>query len=209
MGFRTHADQQDAIIAARVERAKRETIAQIYQERQEFVRCEANDRAILEVIKRWTGYDANVLPSKAIFDQAISENPDELKHFARTTLDEAKEQVIEEYLQILSHKSRQDRYSLESERRRLVHLSLPEVRQKLAEIKLRQQMSTQSVGALKQVLADSKPTYGYPQFPQEVYQDGKLIVLDANTIGRMHSSEITRLIRIYGLQQVNARLAGK
>src|ERR1700751_3095274 len=112
MSFRTYGDQQDAIIAAKVERAKRDTIAYVYQERQDFVRCEANDRAILEVIQRWTGYDSNVLPSKDIFDQAISENPDELKHFARTTLDKAKEQVSEEYLQILSHKSRQDRYSL-------------------------------------------------------------------------------------------------
>ena len=58
-------------------------------------------------------------------------------------------------------------------------------------------------------LEDSRINYGSPQMPKEVYQDGKLISLDAATIRNMHPFEIKRLIRIYGSDQVNARLRGE
>jgi hypothetical protein len=52
---------------------------------------------------------------------------------------------------------------------------LPEVREKLAALKLRQQMSAESVPALKKVVAEARSVYGYPKMPREIYQDGKLI----------------------------------
>src|SRR6266481_1143056 len=79
------------IAAAAVEDAKKKCIAEIYQERQDLVRCIANDKFIIETIERWTNYKPDVLPSKAIFDQVISENPDHIKAFVRQPLARAKE----------------------------------------------------------------------------------------------------------------------
>jgi len=97
-------------------------------------------------------------------------------------LRERRSQIVNEYIQLLAAHSRQDRYSLDAERKRLNHLSLPEVREKLAALKLRQQMSADSVPALKKVVAEARPVYGYPEMPREIYQDGKLIKLDFHPI---------------------------
>src|SRR5258708_19579959 len=69
------------IAAAAVEDAKKKCIAEIYQERQDLVGCIANDKFIIETIERWTNYKPDVLPSKAIFDQVISQNPDPIQAF--------------------------------------------------------------------------------------------------------------------------------
>ena len=87
MGFKTLEQQHAAVESARVERAKSETLAQVYEEHQDWVRCIANDKMVLETILRWVDYDDKVLPTKAIFDQAIFENPEQLKVFVRRPLE--------------------------------------------------------------------------------------------------------------------------
>ena len=193
-----------------MENAKRETIAATYQERQDFVRCEANDRLIIGMIERWSG-NSDVLPSKVIFDEALLENPDAIKNFARQPLALAKEQVVAEYLQLLASHSRQDQYSLKQEENRLKHLSLEVCRQKLAELKSRQKMAQAPVSVLKTFVRENSPQYSqWPNLPTSMWStaQGKTITIDAeylNHLARHDKHEFVRLCKLYGTAQVDAR----
>src|SRR5713226_495806 len=102
--FRTQEMQDRAVEAARMENAKKTCIAEVYAERQDFVRCEANSRAIIAAVERWSG-NPDLLPTRAIFNEILLENPGELANFARQPLALAKEKVVEEYLQLLASHS--------------------------------------------------------------------------------------------------------
>ena len=212
MGFKTQEDQRRAVEAAALENAKRETIAQVYAEYQDFVRCEANERQIIDVIRRWTDYNPEVLPSKAIFDLAIVENPDELKGFVRQPLAVAKEQVIDEYIELLAAHSRQGRYSLQQERNRLNRLSLEVGRQKLQELKTRQKMAATDLGTLKQFVADAhrddRPFPGWPTLPAAMWDGTKHVKVDADYLNGLAKTDIwqfKRLVKLYGSEQIDAR----
>src|SRR5882724_9518986 len=105
MGFRNAAQREAAIEAARMQQAKKDCIDAVYASRQDFVRCEANDRAIIETIEYWTG-NPNVLPTKFIFDEALLENPAQINSFARQPVERSRQQVIEEIVELLAAHSR-------------------------------------------------------------------------------------------------------
>jgi hypothetical protein len=203
MGFRNYSQQQEAILAAKVEQARRQTIADVYASRLELVQCEANNRAILEVCQRWCGYDDNVLPSRAIFDLAIAENPDELQNLATTTLQNAQQQLARQILDLLRHKNptQWNDFTLRNEGRRLLMLDVPALRVRLADIQRSLKMATQPVSELKSLVHEAtKPNYSKEPLPDHI---------DAAFIRRLSATEIIKLNERFGRDAVNARLAGR
>jgi hypothetical protein len=214
MSFRTQADQGRAIEAAHVEGERRKTIAQVYQKYQQLVHCEANERKTIEVIERFIGPD--VVPTFSLFEDALAENPDEMKNFAQQPVEHTKEQITQEILTLLASKNggrdgKFDAYNLRSEESRMKSWSLDALRARLNEIKTKQKMAVAPVSVLKTYVAESRrdtsPYPGFPQMPKEVWQDGKTVPLNAATIKAMSSYEIRRLARIYSDRQLNDRLA--
>jgi hypothetical protein len=209
MSFTNAAQQQEMIEAARMEQAKRDVIAAVYADPQyeDFVRCEANDRAIIEISFRWT-QNPDVLPTKEIFDEAMRENPDEVKHFARRPTKQHRALIISEYLKLLAAHSRQDSISLRSEERRLQHLPLSALRQKLDELKRRQGMSSMPVSALKQIVRDGRPDQNqFPQLPKTIWNGTSHVLLNAAAFRAMSAFDLKRYGRIYGTAAVNERIA--
>ena len=209
--FRTMEQANAAVEAARMENAKKTCIAEVYQERQDFVRCEANSRAILSVIERWSGNNPDLVPTRELFNEVLLENPDEIKNFARQPLALVKEQVVEEYLQLLAAHSRQDKYSLKQEENRLKHLSLEVCRQKLAELKSRQKMAQAPVSFLKTFVRENSPQYSQrPNLPTSMWStaQGRTITIDAdylNHIGKHDKYEFARFVKFYGSAQIDSR----
>jgi len=208
MGFKTLEQQNAAIESARVERAKSETLAQIYEEHQDWVRCIANDKMALETILRWVDYDDKVLPSKAIFDQAIFENPEQLKVFVRRPLEKIKQQLIEEILALLKAKGKNhDEFSLRQEGHRLALMSVPDLRTRLATLEANAKMAETPISEHRKTLQAAsaeyaRATYGYPALPDE-YTPERL------KSRSFPSSELKKLLRLYGNDQLLARLNGQ
>jgi len=212
MSFRTQEQQTAAIEAARTENAKKTCIAEVYAEHQDFVRCEANNRAIIGVIERWSGNNPDLVPTRELFNEILLENPGELANFARESLALAKEKVVAEYLQLLASHSRQDQYSLKQEENRLKHLPLEVCRQKLAELKSRQKMAAVPVSVLKSLVADAhrdtSQFAGYPNLPKSMWLDGRTVTVDANYLNGLVQTDMwqfKKLVRLYGSQQVDSR----
>jgi len=199
MSFKTRYEQNAEIADARMESAKREAIAAIYVERQDFVRCEGNDGMIIDVIRRWTGYSADVLPSKAIFDEALLENPDEIKNFARQPLAVTKEQLTDNIIEILREKGKgHDEFSLKGERTRLRTFSIEQLRARLADLQRAADLAAQPVSSLKTLVAESRrPSPQAKVLPAEYTPE---------RIKKMKAWEIKALVRMWGASVVNDRL---
>jgi hypothetical protein len=210
MSFITQEQNAAMAEAARMENAKKTCIAEVYQERQDFTRCMANDRAIIDAIARWSG-NPDLLPTRELFNEVLLENPEEIRNFARQPLALAKEQVVEEYLRLLAAHSRQDQYSLKQEENRLKHLPLEVCRQKLQELKSRQKMAQAPVSALKTFVRENTPQPSqWPTLPTSLWStpQGKTITIDAeylNHLARHDKYEFVRLCKLYGTAQVDAR----
>lgn len=206
--FRTLQDQERAIQAAALENARKLCIINVYLMHEDFVRCAANDKAIIDVIERYIGRD--VVPTSSLFQDALALNEDEIQNFARTTLSVAKEQVVSEYITLLNAHSRQSEHTLKLERQKLLNTPLQECRDKLAALKLRQKMSAMPVAELNKIVQDARPDQGYPTLPREQWSssEGRFVALDAAYLKTAHPIELKRLLRIYG-DQVNARLQGR
>src|SRR5436309_2315344 len=139
MGYRNQAQEAAAQAAARMENAKRETIQGVYNRHQDFVRCEANERAIIEAIIRWT-QNPDVLPTAELFEILIEADPNSITGFARQSVDRTKEQIVEEILSLLESKNggrdgKYDSYNLRSEEARMKSWTLDALRTRLNEIK--------------------------------------------------------------------------
>jgi hypothetical protein len=191
-----------------VERAKREAIAQVFDERQDLVRCIANEKQIIDLISRWTNYSESVLPSKAIFDQVLLENPNEIKNFVRRPLEKIKQQLIEEILALLKTKGKNhDEFSLRKEGQRLALLSVPELRARLATLEANAKMAATPLSEHRKTLQDAsakyaRTTYGYPTLPDE-------FTAERLKSRSFPSSELKKLLRLYGNDQLLARLNGQ
>jgi hypothetical protein len=70
-------------------------------------------------------------------------------------------------------------------------------------------MAGQSVQQLKQLVADARPTPGFPTLPKTMWDSasGKHIAVDSAYLRSRDAWELKRLLRLYG-EQVNQRLAG-
>jgi hypothetical protein len=192
--------------AARHKKACEDTIAQVYNLHQDFVRCAANDREILGLINEWTNHSPDVLPSLELFEEALAVNPD-LSGFARQSMAVTREQLSEDILSILRAKGKgHDAYSLKNEAARLKTLSIPQLRTRLADLQRAANMATQPVADLKKIVAAGRPVHGYPELPKAYWNGTANVPLDATAFRMMDVYELKRYTRIYGSEAVNRRL---
>jgi hypothetical protein len=210
MSFISRSEQQQMLEAAALENAKRECIAAVYAEHQEFVRCEANNRAIIDACSRWANSDS-VLPSVAIFNEAMAENPGEIKNFARQSEAITREQLTEQIIELLAAKGKgHDVFTLKQEEKRLTMLSIPALRARLADLQIKAKMASIPVPALKAFVKDAhtdKRKYpGFPELPKTVWNGTAHVPLNAAAIKAMDAWEIRKYSRLYSQQQLNDRI---
>jgi len=89
--------------------------------------------------------------------------------------------------------------------------SVPQLTELLNEIVRKRTLVTQSSSELHQIVESARPNYGYPQLPKQIVRPGtvRAVPLDAAYIRNLGVYDLKKLIRLYGGQQVNTRLAGK
>jgi hypothetical protein len=202
MSFVTKNEQDRMIEAARVERAKRETIAAVYAERPELVPCMANDGQIVDTCRYWAGYNESVLPSKAIFDQALSENPEHIKTFVRRPVAKQAESLIDQImaaLQSTNDPSWKVAHNVATERKKLSFWTLDALRARLAQVLEAQRLQKLSSGEIRSELASQRAAQ----------QPGKVVLpasITREMIHAMRSAEIRKLIRDFSADAVNNRL---
>jgi hypothetical protein len=211
MGYRTQNQENEAMEAAKMESAKKETIAAVYDKHQDFVRCEANDRAIIEAIVRWT-QNVDVLPTAELFEIALEADPGSTKEFARQPIAHIREQIVEEILDLLASKNggrdgKFDSFNLRSEEARMKPWSLEALRQRLSDIKVRQRMAAAPVSELKKFVADSRPKPGlfpgWPTLPQTLVPPGEIHAVNVtaewlNGLAKTNLWLFKRLVKLYG-----------
>jgi hypothetical protein len=89
--------------------------------------------------------------------------------------------------------------------------TVPQLTELLDEIVRKRTLVTQSSSELQQIVESARPNYGYPTLPKQIVRSGtvRAVELNAEYIRRLNVYDLKKLIRLYGGQQVNARLAGK
>jgi len=89
--------------------------------------------------------------------------------------------------------------------------TVPQLTELLDEIVRKRTLVTQSSSELQQIVESARPNYGYPTLPKQIVRPGTVRAVDLNAefIRRSNVYDLKKLIRLYGGQQVNARLAGK
>jgi hypothetical protein len=218
MGFTNLQQQHEATEAARTQQAKRDCIAHVYATYPTMVRCEANERAIIETILAWT-QNPDVLPTIELFQSMLDENPEAIKTLATQPVERHKEQIIQEILTLLASKNdgrdgKFDSHNLRSEEARMKSWSLDALRTRLNEIKIKQGMSAQPVAALKAFVqeahADRRPFPGWPTLPPQLVLPGQIYAINVtaewlNGLARNDIWQFKRVVKLYGSQQVDAR----
>ncbi len=116
---------------------------------------------------------------------------------------EAKQDLISEILSLLSEHSRRDEFMLKSEESRMKHMSVGALQARLAELKYKIGAVSTPVSNLKAFVtesrADNRRHPGFPDLDKSV---------DAAHLKNLSTFELKKLIRMYSVQQVNARLRG-
>jgi hypothetical protein len=79
------------------------------------------------------------------------------------------------------------------------------------EIISKQEMSKQPIEEVVKVLQNARQYTGYPQLPKTIVRPGtvRAVTLDAPYLKALDVWELKRLNRLYGIDQVNDRLAGR
>jgi hypothetical protein len=211
--------QQEMAEAARMEQAKRDCIAQAYEKYPTLVRCEANERAIIEMILAWT-QNPDVLPTIELFQSMLDENgEDALSVLATQPVERHKQQIIQEILTLLASKNdgrdgKFDSHNLRSEEARMKSWSLDALRTRLNEIKTKQGMSAQPIATLKAFVHDAhtdrRPFPGWPTLPPQLVLPGSLHATNVtaewlNILARNDIWQFKRLVKLYGSKQVDFR----
>ena len=178
----TVQQQNAAIAAAQYQQQVAQGLEDIFSAYPTLLRCDANRKLITEHIRDFMERD--FAPDLETFRKSHPGlNPDIMTTMVQRPVEVTKAQYIDEYIELLAAHSRQDRYSLESERKRLTHLSLEQVRVKLDELKRRQGMSSQSVASLKTFVSNAhrveRPYPGFPNLPPSLWDGGKHETLHA------------------------------
>ncbi len=208
MGYKNSEQTEAAVAAAKYENAKHLTRIHVYQKYLRVVPCEANDRRISDIINRWTGNNPAVMHSLAIFEEACAENPTEYNSLAKQLEDKTVQQLIDQIIGMLAaHGKGHDDWSLNQERVRLTTFSIPMLRKRLEDLQRGAHMAGQSVQQLKQLVADARPTSGFPALPKAMWDSaaGKHVTVDSAYLRSRDAWELKRLLRLYG-EQVNQRL---
>ena len=206
--YKNLEQQQAALAAAKLENSKRLTRVHVYQKYLRVLPCDANDKRISDIIDRWLNGNPDVLHSLAIFEEAIAQNPTDFNSLAKQLEAVTCEQLTDQIIDMLAaHGKAHDDFSLQSERTRLQTFTIPMLRARLADLKTKAHMAGQSVQQLKQVVADARPTPGYPALPRQLFENGATVTVNAAYLRALDPYSLRRMCRIYSLDAVNQRIA--
>jgi len=177
-----------------------------------WVRCIASDKAIFEIFMMFAGHDA--MPSYELLRLGLDENPTAVKMIAQQSEAVTRSQLTEEILSLIASKNQGrdgkfDSFSLKAEENRLKHFSTEALRQRLSDIKVKQKMSSQPVGVLKQMVSDARPAPGYPTLPKQLFENGRTVTVDALYLKALDPYSLKRICRIYSTEAVNQRASGE
>lgn len=210
MSFVSRSEVERRVEAARFEQAKKNCVAAVFAKFPTIVQCDASARAVLDIIAQFVGRDSSVLPSLDLFLSALDENPSAMQDIATRPVEVSKLQVVEDYLNLLNAHSRQNFQSLKLEKSKMVNLTLQECRERLNSLRLRQDMAAKySTGELHKVLQDSQTPTAYPALPKVMFNSATGKYDQINAAFLRQTDYLKKYVRIYGIEQVNRRLAGQ
>jgi hypothetical protein len=208
----TKEQQIAATNAAAFEREVAAGVESIYQAFPNILRCEGSRKGIISLCAEFHG-TTEIAPDLDTFKNIVANSPDCLNEVVQRPVETIKQAYITEYIELLSAHSRQDKFSLQGERKRLQHLPLEACRQKLEELKRRQGMSSASVSELKTFVRESTQGasfQGYPILPPSLWntESGRHVALDATYLNGLITADLwsfKRLVKLYGSRQVDQR----
>jgi hypothetical protein len=218
MSFRTQEEQTKAIEAAHLELEKRKTIETVYAKFPTFLRCEANDKAIIEIITRWAGPD--VIPTADLFMFAYEENEEEvIKRMGVYPEAKIRARLIEDILDLLETRGNgHDALSLKTEKSRLATFTTQALHARLAELKVKQQMAGVPVSELKRFVANARKETrrfpGYPDLPATIVPRGQVQAVRCDSVyllnlARTDYHEYRHLCAKFSTEQITARQQGR
>ena len=102
-------------------------------------------------------------------------------------------------------------FSLSTERTKMAHWSIEQLTQRLEEVVRKQTLSAKPITELHQIVKSGRKYQGYPTLGKTFVRPGtvRAVPLDAEYLKRLDPWELKRFVRLYGLEQVNDRLAGR
>jgi hypothetical protein len=102
-------------------------------------------------------------------------------------------------------------YSLQTERSKMSHWSVPQLTERLSEVVRKQELSKKSAVELHQIVESGRKYVGYPALGKTIVPPGKVraVPLDAAYLKSLDLWDLKRLCRLYGVEQINDRLAGR
>jgi hypothetical protein len=104
-----------------------------------------------------------------------------------------------------------DSYNLITERTKMNFWSIPELAARLEDVIRKQSMAAKPISELQTIVRSARKYVGFPQLGRTVVAPGTVhaVNLDAAYLRGLDSWDLKKLCRLYGVEQVNARLAGK
>jgi hypothetical protein len=130
------------------------------------------------------------------------------------TDDETKQILIAkilERLQSTNNRHWEDAHNVQTERTKMSFWSLEQLTVRLDGIIRAQTLSAKPPVELKQIVESGRRYVGYPQLGKTVVPPGQVTAVpqDAAYLKSLDAWEIKKKIRLFGIEQINSRLAGK
>lgn len=102
-------------------------------------------------------------------------------------------------------------YQLEQERSKMTRWDLSALTSRLEQVVRKQTLSAKPVYELQQIVESAREYQGYPQLPKQIVRPGtvRAVPLDAGYLRSQDPWGLKKFVRLYGIDQVNDRLAGR
>jgi len=171
--------------------------------------CIANEKVFREYM------DFSDELTEADFDFAYGNLGDRVLAIQRVpTAEETKAALIDkiiERLQTTNNKHWQIPHNVQIERAKMQFWSLEQLTARLNEVVRAQTLNALSPEERQKIVVEARRYTGYPQLSKTVVRPGtvRAINLDAAYLRTLDPWDLKRLCRLYGTEQINARLRGE
>ena len=133
------------------------------------------------------------------------------------TESETKEELIDKICGLIASNDGTGRdgkfstFSLATERKKMAHWTIQQLTQRLEEVVRKQTLAAKPITELHQIVESGRKYQGYPTLGKSVVRPGtvRAVPLDSTYLRGLDAWELKKLCRLYGVEQVNNRLAGK
>lgn len=133
------------------------------------------------------------------------------------TLEETKAALIDKICSLIASSDGTGRdgkfstFQLSTERTKMTFWTVPQLAARLEEVIRKQDLNSKPIGELQQIVQSGRRYVGYPQLGQSIVRPGtvRAVPLDAAYLRGLDAWELKKFCRLYGVEQINNRLAGK